>query len=330
MTAQLFLRIFEKTTPFFEYLQAKGIDLLKVYQFYEETVKSLEEYTRDFKSIQEAADDFVKWVNNCLEEKESTVIVEDELQKPRIRRKKKQFHYEGDDEGANLTPIKLFECNTHNIILDMVVQSMHTRFEKHGKLCADFACMNPKNFDQPLPSNAMDAVFSMISEFKMDITLQQLKLELQDFRAKHKFLKKDLQSFYKEHAENHQEPSEELDFDDNEECDLNKQLVHDENCIVCLYKLLVEYNMCCHSYPGLELAYRLLLTLSVTQVCSERCFSKLKIIKFRLRNRLNHQDLLESFIFMSSEKDILENVDKDKVINRVSRKSSLLTKLLCF
>lgn len=100
----MFLRIFEKTTPFSEYLQTKATDLLKVYQLYQETVNSLELHLRDFVSIQQAAEDFINWANipTCLEERESAIVIEDELPNPRIREKKKQFDYEGDDEAVNL------------------------------------------------------------------------------------------------------------------------------------------------------------------------------------------------------------------------------------
>lgn len=93
-----------------------------------------------------------------------------------------------------------------------------------------------------------------------------------------------------------------------------KKYIHDEHCILCLYKLLIQYNMYCHSYPALELAYRSLLTLSVIQVCYERCFSKLKIIKNRLRNRLG-QDFLECFMIMSCEKDILMKLGENEIID---------------
>lgn len=61
---------------------------------------------------------------------------------------------------------------------------MKIRFEKHGELCVDFACMDPRNFNQNLPTNAMDAVFSMISEFRPDITQNKLKFELKRFSSK--------------------------------------------------------------------------------------------------------------------------------------------------
>lgn len=77
------------------------------------------------------------------------------------------------------------------------------------------------------------------------------------------------------------------------------------------------------------MCYKLVLTLSVTQVSCERSFSKLKLLKTYLRNFLT-QDHLESFMLMAMEKDILASLDPEDIINVVVTKSSLLQKMLLF
>ena len=81
------------------------------------------------------------------------------------------------------------------------------------------------------------------------------------------------------------------------------------------------------AYPVLGLAYKYLLTLSLTQVACERTFSILKFIKNRLRSTLS-SDKLEAFMLMATEKDILMALDSDSVIDRLAEKSELLKKLL--
>lgn len=103
--------------------------------------------------------------------------------------------------------------------------------------------------------------------------------------------------------------------------------VHDKYCVLCVCKLLTQYNLFCHCYPGLEMAYKLLLTLSISQVTCERCFSKLKIIKNRLRNILSAEHL-NSFILMSCERDILVSLNNEEIIDRVALKGKLLTSKL--
>ena len=74
--------------------------------------------------------------------------------------------------------------------------------------------------------------------------------------------------------------SGQLHEDDNvqigEECAMD--------CIVGCWRVLVEYNMFSRAYRNLYLVYKTVLTLPTTQVCCERSFSHLKMIKTHLRN----------------------------------------------
>lgn len=77
---------------------------------------------------------------------------------PRIRKriKTRQFYDESIDEPL-IDPPCSYEINVHNQVLDTVIQSISSRFEKHGQLCVDFACLDPNNFEPNLmlPSNAL-------------------------------------------------------------------------------------------------------------------------------------------------------------------------------
>jgi hypothetical protein len=70
-----------------------------------------------------------------------------------------------------------------------------------------------------------------------------------------------------------------------------------------------------------------MLTLSVTQVGCERSFSKLKYIKNYLRNTLG-QDILESFMLMNVEKDLLSTIGSNDVINKLAARNSTFKNLL--
>jgi len=67
------------------------------------------------------------------------------------------------------------------------------------------------------------------------------------------------------------------------------------------------------------------LLLPSTQTTCERVFSKLKIIKTKLRSSL-HQEHLNPLMLMSIEKDIL--IDPDELIDTIANSSSQLKKLL--
>ena len=58
--------------------------------------------------------------------------------------------------------------------------------------------------------------------------------------------------------------------------------------------------------------YKILLTLSFTQVACERVFSNLKIVKSRLRSLLG-QELLESFLLMNVEWKFLSEITNHEI-----------------
>ena len=87
--------------------------------------------------------------------------------------------------------------------------------------------------------------------------------------------------------------------------------------------------MYCRSYTLLYQAYKVILTLSVTQVGCERTFSKLKYVKNRLRNQLS-EDRLDSLLLMSIEHDILIRISNEAVIDELATTSTEMRRLLSF
>ncbi|KAG2653039.1 hypothetical protein PVAP13_1NG424076 [Panicum virgatum] len=67
-------------------------------------------------------------------------------------------------------------------------------------------------------------------------------------------------------------------------------------------------------YPNVSIAYRILLTVPVTVASAERSFSKLKLLRNCLRTTML-QERLNGLAMCSIEKDILDNIDLDTIIN---------------
>ena len=67
-------------------------------------------------------------------------------------------------------------------------------------------------------------------------------------------------------------------------------------------------------YPNVSVAYRILLTVPVTVALAERSFSKLKLLKNCLRSTML-QERLNGLAMCCIEKDILDNIDLDIVLN---------------
>lgn len=109
----------------------------------------------------------------------------------------------------------------------------------------------------------------------------------------------------------------------------NRRCSSCKNCPICCYHILSHFNLLTDAYHVIGLAYKFLLTLSVTQVACERTFSTLKFVKNRLRTSMS-QDRLEAFLLMSTEKELLMELDSDGIIDKVAESSALMRRMLTF
>ena len=87
--------------------------------------------------------------------------------------------------------------------------------------------------------------------------------------------------------------------------------------------------MYCRSYPLLYQAYKVILTLSVTQVGCERTFSKLRYVKNRLRNQLS-EDRLDSLLLMCVERDVLSRISNHTIIDELAKMNAEMQRLLLY
>lgn len=197
----------------------------------------------------------------------------------------------------------------------------------HGQLFADFSYLDPNNFkvNMPLPTTALSSIYDKIVHFIPEITYDTLRDEFTDFMSKWSEFKKTI--FCENYDYTEYNSDNEYDGNDEEKCP--HTAAGNKYCVVCIFNVLVKYNLYTNAYPSLYNCYKLLLTLSVTQVSCERSFSKLKYIKTYLRSTLS-QDLLEILMLMSIEKELLVRIDSDEIIDEVACKSKLLTKLLLY
>jgi len=102
-----------------------------------------------------------------------------------------------------------------------------------------------------------------------------------------------------------------------------------KQCIACCYKVFHRYSLHSSAFTNLYLAYQYLLTLSFLQVSCERAFSKLKIIKTRLRASLGN-DKLETFMLISFEKDVLDSITMDDLIHELVKDFQFLLRCCCY
>ncbi|XP_025405936.1 uncharacterized protein LOC112680142 [Sipha flava] len=95
-----------------------------------------------------------------------------------------------------------------------------------------------------------------------------------------------------------------------------------------LLQLLNSFDLIT-AFPNLYLLYKHLCTIPTTSVSCERSFSKLKLIKTRLRSTMA-QSRLESLILISCEKDLTNSINIDEAIDKLALTSDLMKKSLLF
>jgi len=83
---------------------------------------------------------------------------------------------------------------------------------------------------------------------------------------------------------------------------------------------LEAYRLIPLSYTELRRLYQILLTLPVTTASVERGFSKLILVKTKLRSTMG-QERLEALLLASIEKDILLQLDNAELVARFAGKN---------
>lgn len=328
LTAQVFLRIFSVITPVSKYLQDKNNDISKAASMIINAQKSLNLFCRDFDTVELAANRFYTYASAELERRDSRVELEQQLPVKRQRRVKVMDGEMANDESIN-DEMKKYEVEVHNRIMDIIINSINERFTKNIAVYRQFACFDPRSFNELLDNGIDVKMFSFLSEkllcFNDEATPENIRTQLLSFASNWKSLKCTIEEDFVESVADGDEleeyVEEEEDFGVSEKRKLCK------NCLACVYNVLYRYSLLASGYDILGLCYKFLLTLSVVQVTCERCFSLLKCIKTRIRSTMS-QENLESFILMASEKDILHNISYDSIIDGVAEKSDLLSKLL--
>lgn len=80
-------------------------------------------------------------------------------------------------------------------------------------------------------------------------------------------------------------------------------------------------------FPMLTWLYKILVTLAISSSSAERAMSRVRIIKNRLRTTML-DDWFSSLMIISSEKDIVERLHADAIIDSFAATSPPLRKLL--
>lgn len=201
------------------------------------------------------------------------------LKESRTKKRKRLELYETDDDVINISAEQNFRITIIDSI-DILLTQMTWRYEKIMEISNDFEFLSGHSLTNMNSHDLQKAAADLGLKYNEDINTAEIVEEIKDFK----------------HAALSILPSiESVTF-----LDL-LQMIHD-------YKLK-------ESYPNIEIAIRIFLSMPVTTASCERSFSKLKLIKTYLRSTMA-QERLSSMAILSIETEIASKLDYEEVIDK--------------
>lgn len=237
------------------------------------------------------------------------------------------------DEHMN-SPIDSFRIKTYYLVIDIITTQITERFnEESTPLFKDLSLFQKKRIIEIAENSSnmpIDAFNGLENVYGKYVSASDLRREFVQFaKAYFSFENLNIPKTLHEHGFNNVDvvlnsDGDEDDDDDRDDDDEFETIEKDQKTINSIFKV-------CHStglkevFPAIYTALRIALTLPVSSASPVRAFSKLKLIKTRLRSTMC-EERLESLMLISCEKDV--PISTDEVIKTFSSYSSVLRKLL--
>ncbi|KAJ8720990.1 hypothetical protein PYW08_006455 [Mythimna loreyi] len=242
---------------------------------------------------------------------------------------------QSSDDAPEISAAQHFKHVFFNM-LDCARISIEERFCPNREILEDLSWLNPRKFNDIMTTKDFPAgVLSCISKLcnvERSILLIELKQFADQYKSFIKVVKTQDEQIPDEESNKAEEilKDRELDSEPESEEDNFRGFCNDSKkcfkCLSCAFSVIFELSGS-GLFTNLYVVYKFILTIPCTQVTCERVFSKLKIIKNRLRASLG-QDLMSSLIFMNIERDLFSDIDREEIINVVASSSDELKRKL--
>lgn len=322
LTANIFKKIFDNLEPVSRALQARDIDILMA-------IDLLKKSKRNINALR--SDEIFQKTYNSVKKTALGLNFEIELTTKRLIRIPRQSGEITRDEPIN-NPVDSYKVNTYFAVIDRVVNELKRRFEDNAlDIVRDLSLLSAKCIytmrkERNIP---IDAFVSICENYKQFIDRDDI------LREYIQFIESNIDITISEklpdllHTTDISSESEcSSDETDNEKTnsEINKISIKNSGSLLIMFKFFTLKGLK-SVFPNLFNVIKIGVTLPISSASSERSFSKLKIVKTRLRSTMT-QNRLEDLMIISCEPDI--KVDTDKVVDNFARRSSPLCKALIF
>ncbi|KAF0702135.1 zinc finger MYM-type protein 1-like, partial [Aphis craccivora] len=297
LTAHIFLDIFCFIRPTSDYLQTKHLDFVSAWKMVERTKNDIK--TISFHNVVKNAELFTTNMNDKLSNLNISddIVIEETFPEHRIRRKKTYFD-ENNQDFTFSTCLDQYRVQTFQNIIDQLNMSLNERFSNNKELIADAQFLHPscfqEDFIQSIPKHGLQKLAELAS-------------------IDHKKLVEELIAFskiFKGLVGNICERTTNIYFNENESNELYVEDVSDDETYINNIVLNGDENMVgrnSNNKPG------------VASCKNTNCSGCLV--------NCERQEKLESFMMMSVEKQLLEEVSFDDILEHVKQSSPLMKKM---
>ncbi len=331
LTALIFKKNFSILQPLSAMLQSIDIDLIGATHYIDSVQTTLSNLRteEEFQNILHEKDEFIE-----IHQREDYVFTP--LPAARARRVKRQAGEQATDEVID-NPTKNFEIGTFLTIFDTILTQISERFNKEAQgIYKDLSLFTKrrlaeiKNDHKCFPKDAFSEFCKVYGKFVNMENLKSEYLQFVDIYPSFEAAQKLPENLHEEDAN-----SEEENDKDNSESESEIFEIEDEesrkikeptnSC-----SLLTVFQICHNSglksiFVEIYTALHIAVTLFVSSATTERSFSKLKLVKNKLRSTMT-ENRLASLMIIACENDI--QIDNDEVIEIFSKYSSFLSKEL--
>jgi len=326
LTAFIFKKIFDKTSTLSKCLQSVDIDLCAAISHVQQTLNIIKTFRSDdeFKNLIQEKDDFIQSKN-----KEFTFTP---LPVNRIRRTKKMPGEISSDQRI-IDQMDNFKVNTFYTILDITTTQITKRFnEETMPFFKDLSLFSHKRLREVAETNVIpkDAFKGFSEIYGKFVNEESLKHEYIQFSKSYFDFEKIMNLPVKFDDTNKDSwiqfdtDSNDDDGDDIQYNKIDQNSKKNSGTINTIFKV-VHLSGLKEIFPTMYTALSIAVTLPVSSASPERAFSKLKLVKNRLRSTMS-EDRLEALMIMACELDV--QIDTECVIKYFASNSSVLAKLL--
>lgn len=348
-------KVFSKLVAVTDFLQNLGLDLIGAMNSIKKFHRELFQIQDEFDQIIEEADELIMKVNNLImsdnyiQTRNTRFVIKTftgEEKEEIVSNVRNEFKSYIDTLRDQIKKLFLNEFE-HNDLIYKEISYLDMRFLKNmrssnasnislRKLCS---CIGMLDEEQSAISElkALAIAFlddersELLSTFHANITSLHSRSFDTNIDHSNPTSEPNIYDNGDENAEPYPLASDSLldseDFEEAETVDYVPNTLQKCCCIECILKYIAADRERREKFQNIYKIYNYVATLPSTEVKCERDFSKLKLIKTRLRtNLVEHR--LENLMIIALECDILQDIELDDIIDDVSSSTKLLSQKL--